>query len=219
MTELQAALSVARTNMVDSQVRPNQVNDSRVIAAMRALPREAFAPPGSNAYADMDIPLGGGRFLLAPLVIARLIQVALAAHPKKILVIGAGSGYCAALLALSGTNVTALEDEPRLDTGALAKYAPGVTRVSGPLAKGWALAAPYDCILVEGAFPELPIDLAGQLGKSGQLVGILAQTSKASGLGAIVVAEPGRDGFASRRLFDCTARVLPAFQQAPVFEF
>ncbi len=218
MTEPHAA-SVARTNMVDGQVRPNQVNDSRVIAAMRKLPREEFAPAGSNPYADMDIPLGGGRFLLAPLVIARLVQAALAAHPKKILVVGAGSGYGAALLALSGATVVALEDEARLDTGALARYAPSVARVSGPLAKGWAMAAPYDCILVEGALTELPLDLAAQLGKSGQLVTILAQNNAASGLGTIVVAEPGRAGFASRRLFDCTARILPAFQPAPVFEF
>jgi protein-L-isoaspartate(D-aspartate) O-methyltransferase len=217
MTELDAA-SVARANMVDGQVRPNQVNDSRVIAAMRNLPREAFAPAGSNAYADMDIPLGGGRFLLAPLVIARLAQAALAAHPRKILVVGAGSGYGAALLAASGATVVALEDEARLDTGALARYAPGVTCVSGPLAKGWAMGAPYDCILVEGALPELPLDLAAQLGKNGRLVAILAQKI-GSGLGAIVVAEPGRTGFASRQLFDCTARILPAFQPAPVFEF
>ncbi len=219
MTELQAAFHVARANMVDSQVRPNQVSDSRVIAAMRALPREAFAPPGTLPYADMDIALGGGRFLLAPLVIARLAQAALAANPANILVIGAGSGYGAALLAASGANVVALEEATRLDTGALAKYAPGVIRVSGPLAKGWPTAAPYDSILIEGAVAALPLDLAGQLGRTGQLVGILAQTSAAAGLGSIVVAKPGRDGFASRRLFDCTARILPAFQPAAVFEF
>jgi protein-L-isoaspartate(D-aspartate) O-methyltransferase len=218
MTELDAA-SVARANMVDSQVRPNQVNDSRVIAAMRQLPREAFAPAGNNPYADMDIPLGGGRFLLAPLVIARLAQATLAANPKKILVVGAGSGYGAALLAFSGAALVALEDAARLDTGALAKYAPGVTRVSGPLTKGWAMGAPYDCILVEGALTELPLDLAAQLGKNGRLIAILAQNSAAPGLGTLVVAEPGRTGFACRRLFDCTARILPAFQPAPVFEF
>ncbi len=215
MTELQAS----RAHMVDSQVRPNQVNDGRVIAAMRELPREAFAPAGTNAYADMDIALGGGRYLLAPMVIARMAQVALTAHPQKILVIGAGSGYGAALLAASGATVMALEDEARLDTGALAKYAPAVVRVSGPLAKGWAAAAPYDCIFVEGAMAEIPRDLAAQLGKPGRIVGILAQTSAPRGLGAIVVAEPGLEGFASRRLFDCTARILPAFQPAAVFEF
>lgn len=218
MTEPHAA-SVASTNMVDGQVRPNQVNDSRVISAMRQLPREAFAPAGSNAYADIDIPLGGGRFLLAPLVIARLAQATLAAHPKKILVVGAGSGYGAALLAFSGATVVALEDEARLNTGALARYAPGVTCVSGPLAKGWAAGAPYDCILVEGALIELPLDLAAQLGKNGQLIAILAQNKAAAGLGTIVIAEPGRTGFACRRLFDCTARILPAFEPAPVFEF
>ncbi len=219
MTELQPALHAARAHMVDSQVRPNQVNDSRVILAMRQLPREAFAPPGTHAYADQDIALGGGRFLLAPLVIGRLAQVALAGHPKKILVIGAGSGYGAALLGLSGADVVALDDEQRLDTGALAKYAPSVVRVSGPLAKGWPAAAPYDCILIEGAVAAIPFELASQLGKPGRVVGILAQTRSIVGLGAIVIAEPGSNGFASRPLFDCTARILPAFQPAKVFEF
>jgi protein-L-isoaspartate(D-aspartate) O-methyltransferase len=219
MTELHPALHAARTHMVDSQVRPNQVSDSRVILAMRELPREAFAPAGTNAYADTDIALGGGRFLLAPLVIARMAQVALAGHPKKILVIGAGSGYGAAVLALSGANVVALEEDTRLNTGALAKYAPNVVRVSGPLAKGWAAAAPYDCIFIEGAIAKIPLDLASQLAKPGRLVGILAQTNAPVGLGAIIIAEPGQDGFASRPLFDCTARILPAFQPAAVFEF
>jgi protein-L-isoaspartate(D-aspartate) O-methyltransferase len=219
MTELHAALQTARIHMVDSQVRPNQVNDSRVITAMRSLPRNEFAPAGSNSYADMDVPLGGGRFLLSPLVIARLAQVALAAHPQKILVVGAGSGYGAAVLALAGASVVALEDEVRLDTAALAKYAPTAARVSGPLAKGWAAAAPYDCILIEGAVAALPRDLADQLGNNGRMVAILAQTGAPVGLGTIVVAEPGCDGFASRRLFDCTARILPQFQPAAVFEF
>jgi protein-L-isoaspartate(D-aspartate) O-methyltransferase len=81
------------------------------------------------------------------------------------------------------------------------------------------MGAPYDCILVEGALTELPLDLAAQLGKNGRLIAILAQNSAAPGLGTLVVAEPGRTGFACRRLFDCTARILPAFQPAPVFEF
>jgi protein-L-isoaspartate(D-aspartate) O-methyltransferase len=215
MNELQSA----RTNMVDSQVRPNQVNDERVVAAMRALPRETFAPTGSSPYADMDIPLGGGRFLLAPMLIARLVQLVLAANPKRVLVVAAGSGYGAALIAASGASVVALEDETRLDTGALAEFAPDVTRVAGPLAKGWEAAAPYDAIFIDGALPEIPAALAPQLNKPGRLVAILAQTKSAVGLGCGVIAEPSLDGFASRPVFDCTARILPAFQPAPAFEF
>jgi protein-L-isoaspartate(D-aspartate) O-methyltransferase len=212
-------LQSARKNMVDSQVRPNQVNDARVIAAMRALPREAFAPSGSNPYADTDIPLGGGRFLLAPMLIARLAQLVLAANPSRVLVIAAGSGYGAALIAASGVNVVALEEENRLDTGALAAYAPAVTRVSGPLAKGWPDATPYDVIFIEGALPAIPPALAAQLNKPGRLVAILAQTRAATGLGSGVIGEPSGAGFATRPIFDCTARILPAFQPAPAFEF
>ena len=108
----QPPANVARENMVDSQVRPNQVNDRRVIDAMRALPREAFAPAGSLAYADADIDLGGGRFLLSPMVTARLAQLALANSPKHVLVVGAGSGYSPRVLAASaGAEVVALEEE------------------------------------------------------------------------------------------------------------
>lgn len=209
----------ARITMVETQVRPNQVNDGRVISAMRALPREAFAPEGANAYADIDLPLGGGRFMPAPMHIARMAQLVLETNPHKILVLGAEGGYGAAVLAASGAAVVALEEEARLDTGGLAKYAPGVVRATGPLAKGWPNGAPYDAILIEGAVPEIPPTLASQLNRQGRIIAVLARTHAAVGLGAIVVAEPSTDGFAIRPVFDCTARMLPAFRPAPVFEF
>ncbi len=212
-------LQSARINMVEGQVRPNQVHDGRIIAAMRALPREGFAPAGTNAYADIDLPLGEGRFMLAPMTIGRMAQLVLAEHPEHVLVIGAGSGYGAALLAASGVkSVVALEEEARLDTGALAKWAPRVARVSGPLAKGLPSLGPFDATLIEGAVADIPALLARQLKKNGRVVTILANPQTA-GLGAIVVAEPSVNGFACRPVFDCTARLLPAFRPAPVFEF
>jgi protein-L-isoaspartate(D-aspartate) O-methyltransferase len=200
-----AASGAARNTMVETQVRPNQVNDGRVIAAMRALPREAFAPAGANAYADMDIPLGAGRFMLAPMLIARLAQLVLAPHPEKVLVIGAGAGYGAALLAAVGANVVALEDEARLNTGGLAKFAPNVTQVAGALTQGWPALGPYDAILIEGAVSEIPATLASQLKKPGLVVAILAKTRAAVGLGSIVVAAPGR--------------IANPFRPVPAFEF
>jgi protein-L-isoaspartate(D-aspartate) O-methyltransferase len=219
MTETYADPAIPRAHMVDSQVRPNQVSDSRVISAMRTLPREAFAPAGARVYADADIDLGGGRFLLAPLVIARLTQLVLAANPAKILVIGAGAGYGAAILAASGAQVTALESEARLDTGALAAYAPGVKRVEGALAAGFAEGAPYDAIFIEGAVAEIPGSLAAQLAPGGRLVTILADTEYGARLGHMVIAESRGQGFAVVKIFDCTSRVIPAFRPAPAFVF
>ncbi len=152
----QTAQDTARENMVDSQVRPNLVHDSRVIEAMRALPREAFAPSGAFAYADTDLDLGQGRYLLSPLVTARLAQLVMATNPAHVLVVGAGSGYTAALLAACGAQVVALEEDTRLDTGALARLAPKVEAVTGKLAAGWPASGPYDAILIEGAVPAIP---------------------------------------------------------------
>jgi len=216
MTELYADPAIPRALMVDAQVRPNQVSDARVISAMRSLPREAFAPPGARVYADADVALGGGRFLLAPMTIARLTQLVLRDNPKTILVIGAGAGYGAAILASAGARVTALESEPGLDTGALAKFAPGVTSVTGPLEAGFAAGAPYDAIFIEGAVAEIPPALAAQLAPGGRLLTILADKGS---LGRAVVAESRGQGFAMVKMFDCTARILPEFQPAPAFVF
>ncbi len=145
------ALAIARDNMVDSQVRPNFVHDLRLTGAMRVLPREAFAAAGPLAYSDADLPLGGGRFMPQPMVVARLAQLALENNPAHVLVIGSGSGYLAALLSLAGTDVVALEEETRLTSGALAVYAPKAQAVTGRLDAGWPAGGPYDAIIIEGA--------------------------------------------------------------------
>lgn len=202
----------ARDHMVDCQVRPNQVNDSRVIAAMRALPREDFAPPGALAYADADLPLRNGRYLLAPMLTARLAQAVLAASPAHILVIGAGTGYLASVLGACGPHVTALDEASAPPSRAL-----GADIVTGPLPAGWPAAGPYDAILIEGAVPEIPAWLAGQLTPQGRIVTIIAEGREPGGIGRAVAAVPSGGGFALLTLFDCTARLLPQFVRAPVF--
>jgi len=209
----------ARENMVDSQVMPNQVNDSRIIAAMRSLPREAFAPAGSIPYGDADIGLGEGRFLLSPMVTARLAQLVLSNNPKHVLVVGAGSGYLAAVLAEGGAQVVALEEESRLNTGALAQYAPNVEVVSGKLLAGWPAGGPYDVIVIEGAVSAIPDVFIAQLTPEGRVVTILADGAEPAGLGRAVVAEPAGKGFAVAKIFDCTARILPTFRREPSFSF
>src|SRR6185437_10289439 len=129
--------SEARNNMVDSQVRPNKVIDPRIIAAMRDLPREAFVPPQARdlAYIDEDVPLGHGRYLLEPMVIARLVQLLAPEEGEHALVIACGTGYGAALLAACGVRVTALEEDRDLLQAArttLTHIAPQVMLVAGP---------------------------------------------------------------------------------------
>ncbi len=208
-----------RSLMVDCQVRPNHVSDIRVTSAMRVLPREAFAPQHLNAYTDADIPLGGGRYLLNPSLTARLAQLTLASAPAHVLVIGAGAGYLAAILAASGTSVVALEEEARLNTGALAASGLKVEIVQGPLAAGWPPSGPYDAILIEGAVPRLPEILAAQLSPHGRIIAIIADDGEDGGIGRVVVAEPQGTAYASVRMFDCTSRLLPQFAPAPVFSF
>ena len=213
------ASAVMREVMVDSQVRPNEVNDLRVSEAMRLLPREAFVPSKVLAYADEDLPLGDGRFMLKPMVVARLAQLALERNPHHVLVIGAGSGYLAAVLSLAGVGVVALEEDARLTNDALKTYAPTVQAVLGPLAAGWGAGGPYDAIVIEGAVLEIPQALAQQLAPGGRIVTVIADDATLNAVGRAVVAEPVEHGYSSLRIFDCTPRLLPQFMPAPVFTF
>ena len=214
----QMARERERNTMVDCQVRPNTISDRRVTGAMRRLPREAFAPAAANAYCDADIALGGGRYLFNPYITARLAQLALDGNPAHALVVGAGAGYLAAILADAGVAVVALEEEARLDTGALAVYGPTVEAARGHLAAGWPSGGPYDVIVFEGAVPAIPPIFAGQLSPGGRVVAVLADDG-ADGIGRLVLAEPAGAGFAARPVCDCTARLLPQFRLAPAFRF
>lgn len=213
------SFAIMRHVMVDSQICPNEVSDLRVIEPMRVLPREAFAPAGAMAYADEDISLGHGRFLLKPMVVARLAQLALETNPIHALVVGAGSGYLAAILSLAGVDVVALEEDPNLTNDALSTHASKVHAVQGPLQAGWPAGGPYDVIIIEGALTEIPLAYAGQLGAGGRVITVLADDASAGAVGRAVVAEPATGGYASIRQFDCTARLLPQFMPAPAFCF
>ncbi|MBB5373193.1 protein-L-isoaspartate O-methyltransferase family protein [Acidocella aromatica] len=215
----QISQNIARDHMVDSQIRPNHVHDTRVISAMRALPREAFAPAGSFAYADADIPLGQGRYLVNPMVTARLAQLVLQSNPAHALVVGAGSGYLAAVLGAAGVAVVALEEETRLDTGALAQFGTNVEAVTGPLAAGWPAGGPYDAIVIEGAVPEISKAFAAQLVPGGRVIAVIAEAEGPGAVGRVVVAEASGTGFAEVEQFDVTPRLLPQFRRAPAFAF
>ncbi len=222
MDSADPAFIEARNNMVDSQVRPNKVTDPRIIAAMRRLPRERFLPPGlaSLAYADEDVPLGRGRVLLEPMVIARLVQLVALAEGERVLVVAGGPGYGSALLASCGARVTALEDDPALlalARSALAEFAPGVSLVSGPLAAGWPAGAPYDVILIEGAVGVIPPEIGEQLRKDAGRLATVCMVSATEG--QAVLAEATVAGLRAQPMFDCTAPPIPSLVSAPAFVF
>jgi protein-L-isoaspartate(D-aspartate) O-methyltransferase len=212
----------ARNRMVDSQIRPNRVTDPRVLSAMRRLKREQFLP--SNvwplAYADEDVPLGNGRYLLEPMVLARMLQAAGLRDGERVLVVGAGTGYAAAVLDDCGCRVTALEDDPALWAIAqrvLAQEAPDVSLVSGPLDAGWALGAPYDLILIEGAVTEIPPALAAQANPNGgRILAAICAEGRAT---RAVMAEPTALGLGLTPLFDCATPAIPALRSPAVFAF
>jgi protein-L-isoaspartate(D-aspartate) O-methyltransferase len=215
------AYEIARNLMVDGQVRPNKVSDPRIIAAMRALPRERFVPPSMAplAYSDADVPLGNGRALVEPMVIARLAQLAAIRGGERALVVGAGTGYGAALLAACGAKVTALEEDPALVTlarGALAGIE-GVALVAGRLADGWSAGAPYDLVFIEGSVEEIPPALVAQLrSPAGRLVAVRAVVGR---VGQAVLGEALAGGLSLQPAFDCAAPVLPALRRAAGFVF
>jgi protein-L-isoaspartate(D-aspartate) O-methyltransferase len=212
----------ARNRMVDSQIRPNKVTDPRIVAAMRRIPRERFLPPRlvAMAYVDEDVPLGGGRYLIEPMVIARMVQLTAISAGERALVVAAGPGYGAALLAACGGRVTALEEDASLQAMArdvLAELAPSVSLVSGPLSAGWPPAAPYDVILIEGGVQDVPKALGDQLHQqSGRLVAVCTGSER---LGQAVLAEPTPAGLRTQPMFDCATPPIPQLMRSPGFVF
>jgi protein-L-isoaspartate(D-aspartate) O-methyltransferase len=213
----------ARRRMVDGQLRPNRVTDPRVLDAMRELPREDFLPTAvrARAYADEDVPLVGGRALLAPMVIARLAQLAAVRPGDRALVVCAGTGYGAAVLARCGARVTAIESDASLAATAgkaLAANLPaGAVRIEAARpTEGFPGGAPYDVILIEGEVPEMPATIAEQLAEGGRLVTVLGARRRngvavlARRLGGAVTVAP---------VFDCATAALPDFLPAPGFVF
>jgi protein-L-isoaspartate(D-aspartate) O-methyltransferase len=212
----------ARANMVNSQIRPNRVNDPHILRALRHLPRERFLPEALShmAYVDEDVPLGNGRSMLEPMVLARMLEAAQPRENERVLVVAAGAGYGAAVLDACGCKVTALEEDTTLLALArivLPSVAPRVSIVSGPLGAGWPSEAPYDLILIEGAVPAIPAALADQLAPhSGRLIGAMRADGRIT---QTVIGERTKAGFRTTKLFDCATPMLPALREAPVFEF
>jgi protein-L-isoaspartate(D-aspartate) O-methyltransferase len=215
----------SRRRMVDGQLRPNRITDVRLLAAMGEVPRELFLPAGltARAYTDEDVPLPNGRALIEPMVIAKLLQLLALRDGDRLLVVGAGTGYAAAVAASCGARVVALEEDGALL--AVARRATvGLTRpdalrlVEGPLTAGYRNGAPYDAILIEGEIPEVPEAISGQLAEGGRLATVLAAAQRGVSSRA-VLGRRVAGAFSLADAFDCATLPLPAFRRAPGFVF
>ncbi len=220
-----------RLNMVETQIRPNEVTETRLLAALRELPRERFVPPELRTLAYMDagievFPAVDGapaRYLLAPMVLARLVQLAAVGARDTVLDIGCASGYSTAVLARLGRSVTGLEPEPELAHAARgALLALGIANadiVEGALAQGHKAAGPYDVILLNGSVPELPEALISQLKEGGRVAAVL---SSGAGIGtqgkAYLFVKVGGE-MSGLPHFDAGAHPLPGFVPEPSFSF
>ena len=193
-----SGFSTARQKMVDGQVRPSDVTDIRIINAMLAVPREAYVPASKRAmaYLDLDLDLSEGGsargFLIKPVVLGKMLQAAEIKQTDKVLVVGCGSGYTAAVIA----------------------------RFAGPVhnaesAAGDDANAPFDVIVLNGATEIVPEKLYGQLRDGGRLVGVFAMSQPQR---ATMVTRSHGD-FGNRALFDAAVPVLPGMERVPAFVF
>jgi protein-L-isoaspartate(D-aspartate) O-methyltransferase len=216
-----------RINMVESQVRPSDVTDRRILRAMLELPREDFVPPPMRSLAYMDeavqvAPRHNGvaaRYLLPPRTLAKLVQLAEIEGSTQVLDVGPATGYSTALLAKLAARVVALEVDAglcaRLQENLTALRLANVRVVRGPLPAGAAEEGPFDAILLNGAVETMDPRLLDQLKEGGRMVGVMASGS----FGRAHVWRRSGEGFDTRPDFDAAAPPIPGFARPAGFVF
>lgn len=214
-----SAFDGMRHAMVASQLRTNAVNDQRVVAAMARVPRETFMPEAvrSIAYRDTAIPLGGGRYANLPMATGRLLTEAYLTASDRVLLIGAASGYTAAVLSEIVTSVVAVESDPALVATARAALAGvgNVELVEGAMTDGSAADAPYDVLIVDGAIEAVPETLIAQVRPGGRVVAGIAER----GLTRLAAGRKTDGGFALVAFVDVECVTLPGFDTPKSFKF
>lgn len=217
----------AKQCMVSNQLRTSEITDASVLAAMEAIPREKFVPENFRkaAYVDEDIAIAEERYLMEPLVFAKLLQAMQIQPEDKVLIVGTGMGYSTAVIAQLSRHVTAIESQRELSGMArknLRTLSIEVEVFTSALTVGYPLLAPYDAILVEGGVHFVPTSLTDQLAEAGRLVtveNIQQRAGALSGLGRALVIYK-MDGQLHRRyLFDAAVPLLADFTNKPGFLF
>ncbi len=212
--------ATARFNMVEGQIRTNRVSDAKLLSVLSDLPRQVFVPPAlaSVAYVDKSLRIAPDRYLMEPLALSRLLQEAVVNPEDRVLVIGAGTGYSAAILSRLAASVVALECDPGLAEQATANLqgmgAGNAAVVTGPLADGCTARAPYEIILIDGMIAAPPAALLAQLAELGRLVTIQSREGRC---GAGMLYRKIAGAVSGRVLFDAVTPYLPGFAPEPAF--
>lgn len=213
--------SAARQQMISGQIRPNKVTDQRVIDAFAAIPRESFLPRALKgvAYLDEDLQIKPGRFLMEPMVMARLVQAAGVLDSDVVLDVGCATGYSSAILGSLAATVVALEEDAELAKEAGENLSEAeidnVAVVQGALSEGAPKHGPYQVIFLNGAAGEIPAALTEQLDEGGRLVFVRLENNV--GHGHIITKTGGLTS--GRDLFDAGTPLLPGFGKKAAFEF
>ncbi len=211
----------ARNSMIEGQIRPNEVTDPRIIEAFGQVPRERFVPKALRgvAYLDEDIEIAPGRYLVEPVVMARLAQAADITDNDAVLDVGCATGYSSAILSKLAGAVVALEQDSELAaqaTGLLSDLQyDNVIVAENTLIEGFEKQAPYDVIFINGMFDVLPKALEKQLAENGRLIGV----GQVDGVGRAVIYTKTGGVIGRRELFDASVPLLPGFQIKPRFKF
>ena len=216
--------AAARQNMVDCQLRPNRITNPAIIAAMSDLPRERFVPKSRQgiAYVDEDIEVAPGRYLMEPVVLARLLQALELTSETTVLNIGCATGYDAALLGRLAGSVVAVESDPALAahaSEAINELAiDNVAIVEGVLRDGYPDQAPYDTIFISGAVDEVPSAISDELAPDGRLAVVIGGRDPGI-LGRAYLYVRSGNALSGRPLFDAGTQMLPGFALEESFVF
>ena len=212
----------ARFNMIEQQIRPWEVLDQGVLSLLAIVKREDFVPPAykSLAFVDTEVPLPAGQCMLAPKVEARLLQELDVHKHERVLEIGTGSGYMAALLGHKAQQVITMEQDAQLAEMARAKLQrAGVMNVhvrNADGSRGLPDEGPFDVILLSGSVAQVPPELLAQLKVGGRLAAIVGQMPI---MRATLFTRTSEHHFASVELFDTVAPRLSGFDEPSRFKF
>ena len=210
-----------KTAMINGQIRPNSVTDPRIIEAFETTPREAFVPKSLRevAYVDEDLEIAPGRYLMEPMVLARLIELAKIGPEDVVLDIGCGTGFSPALLSRLANVVVGLEENPDLANRANEVLTDMEIQngavIEGKLIEGCARQGPYQVILIAGGVEVIPEVILDQLADGGRLVTVL----KRGGVGRGHMVVKSGDTLVGKDHFDANSPLLPGFEKEKNFSF